>query len=150
MQQTELDRYLIQFQYPGMPRPESNLTRAWLRREGLAYDRFDFNVRLGAGRAPIAGLTPEMQRQVQMTSQLRADVVGYLGDRVDIIEVKDRARSSAMGQLLGYQVLWTQDNPGIPVRRLVVVAQSIDPDAETILRQVGVEFAIVEPEEYRL
>lgn len=146
MQQTDLDRYLVQMQFRGMPAQESNITRAWLRANGLDYDRFEFNVTLGDGRPAAEGIDAATAAQHAFLSKSRADVIGYVGDRVDIVEVKDRAKATAMGQIRGYAVLWRGDHPGIPIRRLLVVARSIDPDVERIFAHEGQEFAIVEPE----
>ena len=49
MTPTELAVLLAQPQYPAMTRLESEITRAWLRWFGIAYDRIEFNVRLGGG-----------------------------------------------------------------------------------------------------
>src|SRR5262245_17629241 len=126
MRATELERLIHQIQFPGMPVLESNLTRAWIRAYGLKYDRMEFNVRLGKGRPPVDGLLPEIQRQNTLLSQLRADIIAWYGPAVDIIEVKDRARFNALGQLKGYRALWVDDNPSTPVHELIVVAQTID------------------------
>lgn len=150
MLQTDLERYLVQKQFPGMPLQESNLCRAWLRANGLEYDRFDFNVRLGQGRPLIDGLPPEIQRQAKMLSQLRADVIGYVLGRVDVIEVKDRAQSASLGQILAYQKLWNDDNGTTPIRRLVIVARDSHPDVENVYRHAGVELNIVAPEDFTL
>jgi len=150
MRQTDLDRYLLQKQFPGMPLQESNLARAWLRENGLEYDRFDFNVRLGQGRPIADGLPVEIQRQAKLLSQLRADIVGYVLGRVDIIEVKDRAQSASLGQILAYQKLWNDANGGIAIRRLLIVARESHPDVEAVYKHAGVELDLVEPEEFTL
>lgn len=149
MLSTELDRLLSQMQFPGMPQLESSYTRAWLRRFGLEYDRFEFNVRLGKGRNPIEGLMPEIQLQNELLSKLRADIVGFRGSLVDIIEVKDRARFNALGQLKGYAALWREEHPESEIRNLIVVARTIDPDAQTAYAAEGIVYSLVEPEGYQ-
>lgn len=149
MVQRDLDVLLMQMQFPGMPSLESNITRGWIRQFGADYDSLDFNVRLGVGRPLSDGLSPEIAQQATQLSQRRADIIGHVGAFVDIIEVKDRASLGALGQLRGYQHLWSADNPQIVVRRLIVVARDIPPDVVSVLRREGVEFRVVQPEARR-
>jgi hypothetical protein len=148
MQLRDLETLVHQFQYPGMPALESSIARAWIRQYAAKYDRLDFNVRLGKGRAPIDGLMPEIAAQNTLVSQLRADIIAWYAGSVDIIEVKDRARFNAMGQLKGYRALWVADFPSTPVANLIVVGQSIDPDAETAFKAENINYVIVQPETY--
>jgi hypothetical protein len=150
MQQSDLDRYLVQKQFPGMPQPESNLCRAWLRTYGLEYDKFYFNYRVGQGRPLIEGLPPEIQRQAKLLSQLRIDVLGFVNGRVDIIEVKDRAQAASLGQIVAYQKLWNDDNGSTPIRKLIIIARDSHPDVETVYKHAGIDLAIVVPEDFTL
>lgn len=147
MTSSEVQLLLVQMQFPGMPALESNITRGWIRQYASDYDSLDFNVRLGEGRPLIDGLSPEIERQHTMLTQRRADIVGHVGAFVDIIEVKDRASLGAIGQLRGYRKLWSDDNPQIIVRRLMVVARDIPPDVVNVLKHEDIEFRIVQPEE---
>lgn len=146
MDQQAIDVLLVQLQFPGMPALESNITRGWIRQFGKDYDSLDFNVRLGVGRPLSDGLSPEIQQQQTMLSQRRADIVGHVGAFIDIIEVKDRASLGALGQLRGYQHLWSEDNPQIIVRRLIVVARDVAPDVANVFNREGIEFRVVQPE----
>ncbi len=146
MDQRDIDVLLMQIQFPGMPALESNIARGWIRLYARDYDSLDFNVRLGQGRPLVEGLSPEIALQQTMLSQRRADIIAHVSAFVDIVEVKDRATLSAIGQLVGYRKLWSDTNPQIVVRRLIVVARDVPPDVENVFRHEGIEFRVIQPE----
>jgi len=129
---------LTQIQYPGMTWVESEITRAWLNRRGADYDRIEFNVRLGAGVDPGEEYTPEIRRMAGLVTQKRADIVGWVADQVDLVEVKVRIAFPVIGQLVGYRVLWEREHPELPVRRLLAIGRSVVPDAADIIEAQGI------------
>jgi RecB family endonuclease NucS len=112
----------------------------------LEYDRFDYNMRLGAGLDPGDAYPPEIRRMAIMNSQKRLDAVGYQGNVATIIEAKRRAGLSNIGQLVGYRVLWMRDHPDWPAPRLLLVASSIQADLYDIAlhENIGVEIVSVD------
>jgi len=138
---------LVQIQYPGMTWVESQIARAWLSKHGAEYDEISFNVRLGDGVAVGEGYTPEIQRMATLLTQKRADIVGRVGDQVDLIEVKVRIAFPVMGQLIGYRGLWKRDHPEIPVRRLVAIGRSVVQDAGPAIEELGIEIETFPREE---
>ena len=137
-----LDILLQQLQYPAMTWVESRITQAWLEEHGAAYDRIEFNIRLGRGISLGEGFGQETQRMAELVTQKRADIVAYSPDQVTIIEVKVRVTFTALGQLLGYRLLWQQANPDSPPVRLMAIGRAIVPDAESLFRGQGVEVLI--------
>src|SRR5579864_6652767 len=109
MDDTSWNRLLQQLQYPGMPKPESDITRAWIRKYGQVYDRLDFNAKLGQGAEIQPGISDATAAQFTALTKKRADIIAYKANTVDILEVKPRMSLSALGQLLGYQHLWQLD-----------------------------------------
>lgn len=133
MDDTSLQLLLKQMAYPGMPKAESDITRAWIRQHGAGYDKLDFNARLGTGAQIQPGISPATAAQFTQLTKKRADIIAYKADLVDIIEVKPRMSLSAIGQLLGYQHLWELDQFAPRVQNLIAVAQIIDPDVQAVL-----------------
>lgn len=146
MNQTDLRDLLVQMQYPSMPVLESNITRAWIRAHGAAYDRLEFNVRLGKGQDIQPGVTGSTAVQFSQITRKRADIVCYAAGVVDLVEVKSRMNFSAIGQLTGYRHLWLEEFPNIPVRDLIAVAQLIDDDVRRVLDAQKLTYYQVEPE----
>jgi len=129
---------LVQIQYPGMTFVESEITRAWLNRHGPEYDKIEFNVRLGDGVEVGDGYTPEIQRMARLLTQKRADIVAWVGDQVDLVEVKVRIAFPVIGQLIGYRGLWRQQHVETPVRSLIAIGRAIVPDMGAIIKEAGV------------
>lgn len=139
-----LDQLLVQMQFPGMPRPESDVLKEWLVRRGADYDRIDFNVRLGKGVDLGEGFTPETKDLANKLTQKRADLVAWKFDVPTIIEVKIRASLGALGQLLGYRTLWPLTYPDTAEPGLLVIARRVDDDAALVLSEHGVDVILYE------
>jgi hypothetical protein len=136
---TNFDILLVQLQYPGMPRLESSITRAWIKAHGLEYDWIDFNVRVGKGTT-LGPEFPEFTREQALKgTQKRVDIVAAIYGSVDLIEVKERANASALGQLMMYRTLWRADHPEYTVRNLKVIAHDIDFDMSEAYRASNVD-----------
>jgi len=134
----DLDVLLLQRSFPGMSEPESRIFRAWLAQHGADYDRFEFNVRVGAG-VDVPPDTPEfVQELARSVSRPRIDVVAFGDGVVRLIEVKVRAGLSSIGQLVGYRTLYFADHPGTRRIELQVVAARTSPDVVRVLSENGI------------
>ena len=131
----ELAALLAQPQYPAMTRLESEITRAWLRLFGIAYDRIEFNVRLGEGVELGEGFSEPTRQAALLSTQKRADIIAWLSGRPDVVEVKDRISLGAIGQLLGYQLLWDREHSNETIGQLLVIGRSMMPGISVALRQ---------------
>jgi hypothetical protein len=121
---------------------ESALTRRWIERHGADYDLIEFNVRLGEGIDPGADVGDSTRRLAQMVSTRRADIIATRGLFVTIVEVKERAGLSAMGQVQGYGALWEDEYPNRDKPELVVVAKDTGPDVDAVLRSFGIKLEL--------
>lgn len=130
--------------FPGMLPREIIVFREWLRQHEKEFDRFDYNVRIGDGQDPGPSFPPEIRKMAQDNSKKRLDAVGWQGRRATIIEVKDRAGASAIGQLVTYDALWRRERPAEPAPALLLVANRIAPDVLPVLARAGIQLAIVE------
>jgi len=142
----DLERLLVQLQYPAMTWVESRITEAWLRAHGAEYDAIDFNVRLGEGQQLGEEYSPETRRMAQLVTQLRADLVARRASEVTLIEVKVRVGLPVIGQLIGYRHLWNQAHPEAPVTRLLAIGRSVVAGLEGVLAAAGVEVELFERE----
>jgi hypothetical protein len=141
--------------YPGMQADETLVWRTWAALHQTEYDRFDHNIRLGAGIDPGPAFLPEVRKGQILNTQMRLDSVGWRGidnsllpaliespqqvydvfpsAEAEIIEVKRRATASATGEILNYfhewESLWP-NNPQ-PTKRIVCASH-----ANTILSTV--------------
>ena len=146
MDAATLNNLLVQMRYTGMPKAETDITRAWIRKHGADYDTIEFNVRLGQGPEIQPGIDPATAQQFSKIGRKRVDIVATVHGKVDLLEVKPSMSFSGVGQLLGYFHLWQQTYPAVPVRRLVAIAQLIDTEVRQLLINHGIEFEELQPE----
>lgn len=132
------------FKYPGMLPREIVVFRAWLRLHENEYTRFDFNVRIGTGFDPGPTVSASIRAMAIANSQKRIDAVAYKDGAVTLIEVKDRAGFSAVGQLVGYLHMWQAANPAQARPRLLLVANRLQDDIPLVASGAGIDIDLVE------
>lgn len=129
--------------FPGMLPREIIVLKAWLALHETEYDSFDYNVRIGAGDDPGPDFTDDIRAMAIQNTQKRIDAVAFKGQEITIIEVKDRATASAIGQLVTYRALWLADHAGEAPPKMLLVCNRLGADMPVVLAHSGVEFAIV-------
>ena len=135
----ERKRYLLALtQFPQLTVNESAVARAWLIKHADEYDDVDFSVRLGSTVDRQPAWDDVTYQQAQILSQKRIDLVAYKGSTVTIIEVKLRVSLAALGQLLGYAILWRAENPETTQVNLEAIGNSALVDAHDLLLSHGV------------
>jgi len=120
----------------------------WTRFRSLApfpLDEERFSVRLGAGAPIPASVPPWLKADVKALTQKRADVIVRSGTDIWLFEIKPRAGFSALGQLLGYSVLYLAEYEPVKPPRLAIVASFSQPDLAVVLAQFGISVFLVGP-----
>jgi len=152
--------------YPGLLPREIIIFREWLRLHERDFDRFDYNVRVGDGFDPGPAFDAATRRMAIANSQKRIDAVAWQGSAVTLIEVKDRAGLSAIGQLIGYRPLWQQTASDLlsgrrlpadedwqfeivrrrpaTVPELLLVTNRLQPDLPVVVESAGIRLNVVE------
>lgn len=131
--------YLLSLsQYPSMTVNESMVVHAWLVKHADEWDDVDFNVRLGSSQVLGDGYNETTRAQAALLTQKRVDLVATRGNAVDIVEVKIRVSLGALGQLLGYKVLWTVEHPETETIELEAIGNSALLDVVEVLQAHGV------------
>ena len=131
-------------QWPGMLPREVIIFREWLRLHAGEFDRFDGNVRIGAGHDPGPTWPDEIRRMAIMNTQLRVDAVGYQGAKPFLIEVKDSAGASATGQLVTDEAVWLQDFPSTPAPGLILVTNRVQANILPLIQKMGIRLDVVQ------
>jgi hypothetical protein len=106
------------------------------------YSRIYYNVRVGAYNPDFASLPQQYQRSAIASTAYRIDAVGDTGKRWEIIEVKDRASLSALGQLLAYSTLWQLGAPDNRPLHLVYVTPNLTYAVGIVMQKYGIESII--------
>ena len=136
---TEADR----LSYPQLSPREVVILKAWLKDHEREYDAFDYNVHVGAGLDPGPTYTDAERAQVKYNSQKRIDAVARKGNQATIIEVKDRAGTTALGELLTYVYLYRREHREQPLPLLLLVSNVLQPDMADALLYYGVDVQLV-------
>lgn len=126
--------------FPGMLPREILIFKNWLAMHETEYDRFDYNVRIGAGVDPGPTWPDYVRQQAIANTQLRIDAVAWKGAAPTIIEVKDRAGASAIGQIVTYEAVWLKDNPAAPAPNLLLVTNRLQHNTLPVLLKAGIAF----------
>jgi hypothetical protein len=129
--------------FPGMLPREVLIFRNWLGTHESEYDSFDYNARVGAGFDPGAGWDESIRAMAIANSQKRLDVVGWKGTQATLIEVKDRAGASALGQLLTYAPLWSTAHQDLPRANMRLVTNRLQPDIGVVASYWGIAVDVV-------
>lgn len=129
--------------YPALLPAEIAVWRAWLRLHQGDYDRFDYNQRVGPGFDPGEGVPDYVRKQALDNTRKRIDALAWQGSTVTIIEVKDRAGLSSIGQLMGYIVHWKLERPNEIPPKALLVANRLAPGVEEVLRAHSLPFELV-------
>lgn len=117
---------------------EVRIWRKFFASPPFPIDHVAFDLRLGMG-IPIDPEWPAgIQRMARLLTQKRVDVVVKSGNEVWILEIKRRAGLSALGQLLGYGVLYMAEfSPG-QSPRLGVIAEGVMSDIGEVMAEFGI------------
>lgn len=111
-------------QLPKYPHLLAEDTALWNNFISQYPDRFvycDYDYHVGDG-IDVPADWPESYRNMATTlSQFRIDVIGWNADIPTIIEVKPRARTTAIGQVLVYYSLFIKQHPEyLNARKMIV------------------------------
>jgi len=129
--------------FPGLRPEEVLVLRAWLKLHESEFERFEYNVRVGPGQDPGPTYTEDMRRMAILNSQKRIDAVGWKSTQPWIIEVKQRAQSNAIGQLVSLDALWRNDKPFGNPPVMLLVANTLAPDVPITLARYGIQLSLV-------
>jgi len=107
------------------------------------FESVDYDWRVGEGVAPAVDLGEPYKRMSKALSQKRIDVVGWNGDAPTIVEVKDRAGLSAVGQVLGYRDLWRREFRYLGDPAVLLVCGRVTRDDEMVMEAEGIPVEVV-------
>jgi len=107
-----------------MGKIETIVSDTWLNEYGGSFERFAFNVPVWLN-PPIKNATlSDVERRSEGPEPYRVDMVGSFGDEVELIEVKESANMTAIGQLLTYRMLFMRSYFGFRVVHLRIVCSA--------------------------
>lgn len=139
----ELFKYGKRYKYPHMKPNDVAIWERFIEQFPDAYEMVQYDVGIG-DIPPFMEQTSSPQGQaMRELYRLKIDVLGYAGDRIDLIEVKHEAGSSAIGQLIGYVELYKRDYEVNKPVSPVLLTNIQKPNMDYLTKQQGVRLIIV-------
>jgi hypothetical protein len=110
----------------------------WLQIHAGEFDGFQYDVRVGRGRPAPAGFAPEFQKDIRDLTRLRIDAIAIKGPTAALIEVKQAAGASALGQILTYRELYADEPGALIVVGILIVTDNPHPDLVSAAKKLNV------------
>ncbi len=130
--------------YPHLMPREIPIWEAWLQENKDKYDKFEYDVRVGESIVPPPGLDANIAEMAVSLAKKRIDVVAFKDGNPLIIEIKDYAGLTAIGQLVSYPLLYIDEFPESPKPGIMLLAQRLLPDVARILEFFGIAWDTVD------
>ena len=129
--------------YPHLLPEDILLWERFLATNGAQFSHFDYDIRVGEGRA-AADHYPDNIRQMALDlSMRRIDAIGHTPDQLFIIEITVSAGLKSIGQLITYPLLYQQSyRPTKPLHALLV-AEYLQPDVLPALEAHRLDYILL-------
>ncbi len=108
-----------------------------------AYDSVQYDVKVGGAPDFVKDHPDEAARGQVPLYQRKIDVVGFKSEQIDIIELKPRAGTSALGQVNGYRHLYMKDFSPPETPKAIVITDTLLQDMGELSAQAGVQLVVV-------
>jgi len=133
----------MRFKFPHMKPLETKIFTAFLDKfkpRGL----FAFDVRLEVEVPKHPEVSPEEHEIFKVLSAKRIDALWMARDRLYILEVKDRARPSAVGELQVYEaMLKEQFEVTLPLKKAIVCGWTLESE-KRVIERLGIEVFVTD------
>lgn len=135
--------YQIQERYPHMAPNDTAIWTRFIHQYPKAYIKVAYDVAVGEGANFDTVVNKETGGDVGKLYQRKIDVLARTDEGYDLIEVKPRASTSALGQVKNYWRLLGRDLPGLGTVRPVIVTDILVPEMQYLADIEGVKIVVV-------
>jgi len=124
-------------------REELEIFKAWLAEyKPVGYIETDVHLETPES-LEVMRRHPDYPIEFRRPQMKRIDAVWYKRDEIWLLEIKERIRHSAIGELLTYRMLFVeQRRPDLPVR-LGIIAKDKDKAVQQACEQMGITYWFV-------
>ncbi|KKN18064.1 hypothetical protein LCGC14_0959630 [marine sediment metagenome] len=131
---------------PRLSSSDRELWQAWMKIHAQEYDHFFYDVRLMADTEIPSTIEPEFVHMYKVNRARRIDSVAVKNNTALIIEYRDYAGLSAIGQILGYWALMMAENPFNKEIKVLLVTNAMEENVSRALFVASIPWEIVETE----
>jgi hypothetical protein len=125
--------------YPHLSSEDAPIWTKYLSTRGATWDEYAYDVAVGGQECPPDVPDDTMRQAWRFCTAKRIDVLARRRGARAIIEVRYQAGVSAVGALLVYKQLLTEDSPSLDPTHLLLLTDSIAPDTARAAQQLGIE-----------
>lgn len=133
----------ILFRFPRMSSEDVAIWKKFLLLFGNRYTTFDYDFKVGTGSDPGIEIAENFRQDFIDLSRKRIDAIGYQSDGVSIFEVKPRAGTQALGQLITYRSLYEKDHPENFIKETAVVCAFITEEEINLYNSFNIKSYII-------
>lgn len=130
--------------YPHMFPRDIAIWERFLKDFGESYSHFNYDVKVGSGTSDILGRNDAYSKMQRILSLYRIDAVGFRGSDIDIIEVKPRATTAAIGQVIVYKELYERDFQPTQTVIPTIVTDYEMPDIRYLTKELGIQYIVMQ------
>ena len=134
--------YGLRYKYPHMKPADVKIWESFIKNNPDAYDTVIYDLCVGSPPSFDSKFDAVSTANAVDLYKKKIDVVGFKGNTVDIIELKPNAGAGALGQVLGYVILYKRDISDAPTPRPVLITDSITLDMEELALKLGVRLIV--------
>jgi hypothetical protein len=135
--------YEKRYWYPHMAAADITIWNQYLEKNPEAFDLVSYDVAIGEGAqfdlSEFAGNVAGLNRLYQR----RIDVLARRGGITTVVELKPRASTSAIGQVVGYHSILQRDNPELQLSRPLIITDQLLPEMQFLADAAGVDIHVV-------
>jgi hypothetical protein len=123
---------------PHMLFPDVPVWYSWLEKYGQFINSLYYDCLLGGPWLSDEQLKDPFTYQWAYNTSKRADAIAETNDEVWLIEVSTSPGLRAVGQLLSYMALWTEDPKIIKPEKMILVCADLDTDLISCAAKYGI------------
>lgn len=131
------------YKYPRMSSEDTEIWKRFLVQYGDNFSSFDYDFKVGDGVIPDLPIPENFLKDFQELTKKRIDAIGYNSSGVTIIEIKPRAGTSGLGQLLTYKNLFVKSYPNVNIAALLLVCEIATDEEIKLYQQYGITIIIL-------
>lgn len=134
--------YGHRYYYPHMKPNDIAIWERFMAAEPEYFEEVQYDVTVGSPPPFDPTVNDSTGGEVSDLYKKKIDVIGWRDDFPFIVEVKPRAGSAAIGQVLGYIEMYKRDHRPINPPKPMILTDTTSPDLEIMAKRYGVEILI--------